>query len=60
LSSKVIAPGEDGEINVSLKTKNRNGKTSKKIYIYSNDSESRIRKLRISAMIKEEEEPESS
>ncbi|MBD3224758.1 MAG: DUF1573 domain-containing protein [Caldithrix sp.] len=51
MSSEVIAPGEQGEIEARFNTKNRLGKYHKAISIYSNDSLARIRKVFITAEV---------
>ncbi len=51
LSSEVIPPNGNGEIKVSFNPKNRTGKNRKTIYIFSNNTASRLNKLYIKAFI---------
>jgi hypothetical protein len=50
-SSKVIAPNEFGQIDVTFNTGTRKGKASKTVYVYSNDVEASRRSVVIHGMI---------
>lgn len=50
-SSKIIAPNEYGQIDVTFNTGTRKGKASKTIYVYSNDVEAARRSVVIHGMI---------
>jgi hypothetical protein len=51
LSSEVIAPGQSGEIKITFNTKGKKGQNTKTVYIYSNDPDSPIRKITITATV---------
>lgn len=50
-SSKIIPPQKQGQIDVTFNTGSRQGKTSKTVYIYSNDVEAARRSVIIHGII---------
>ena len=51
LSSEVIPPGESGELKVTFSTKKKHGISKKTIYIYSNDRDSKVKRIYVRANI---------
>ncbi len=58
-SSKIIAPNAEGQISVTYNTGSAVGKTSKTVYVFSNDVEAKQRSISVHGFVEGKDEEES-